>query len=232
MNKLNATTIRALLTLPRDFGYRGDLPLTSRDGAPTWTLGPVIETRDSDALERSNARVLKRALENEGYSEGCDWQSTHAGHWAVGRVEHLSYRVLDSLCTVCDGRGQIWTPPQDGKWGFETECKACDGFGGALSEVAGFIHGWFDSLSDYPIADETDYYEVQAEEGAEYIGRHFAHLVSDSGLQEDWIGEVMSALESDDWTNENAVKDALEDLGYLRCDEDDALEDIGYPREL
>ncbi len=59
----------------------------------TWSLGPVIVTRDSGTLDRANAEALKRHLatmpEMARY-----WTITRCSHWAVGWVEHLSYQVV------------------------------------------------------------------------------------------------------------------------------------------
>ncbi len=58
----------------------------------TWVYGPVIETRDSDPVDRSNARVLVKML-SERYPD--EYYTTDANHWGVGWVTHLCYRVKD-----------------------------------------------------------------------------------------------------------------------------------------
>jgi hypothetical protein len=83
--------IKEALARPDSFGYFGDD--TDRMFV-TWALGPVIEHRDSGLLDRSNAAVLKRELgKHPEWSD--DWRITEASHWAVGHVDHLSYRVID-----------------------------------------------------------------------------------------------------------------------------------------
>lgn len=54
------------LKIPSDFGYSGKLPI-----GETWSLGPVIRTRDSDLLEQSNADALIRFLQTgtRGYRQ-------------------------------------------------------------------------------------------------------------------------------------------------------------------
>jgi hypothetical protein len=59
-----------------------------------WALGPVINRRDADLIEQSNARALLALLERETALEGM-WEIHRLGHWAVGWVEHLSMKVLD-----------------------------------------------------------------------------------------------------------------------------------------
>lgn len=84
--------IRKALSRPSDFGYFGE----KDDGMfDTWALGPVIVHRDSDALARSNAEALRRYLATLPELDE-DWRITGASHWAVGHVDHLSYRVIDA----------------------------------------------------------------------------------------------------------------------------------------
>jgi hypothetical protein len=80
----------ALIKLPSDFGYYGDLPV-----GDTWTLGPVIRHRDSGPLDESNAAAIVARFTELFGPEGEDqgWEVTRCGHWAVGWVEHLSFRV-------------------------------------------------------------------------------------------------------------------------------------------
>jgi len=83
-----------LLARPSDFGWFGDKDRMFQ----TWALGPVIEHRDSGLLAKSNARVLKRELARAaaaGEIEPESWEIVGCSHWAVGHVDHLSYRVLD-----------------------------------------------------------------------------------------------------------------------------------------
>lgn len=88
--KLN---IDRLLTPPSDFGFH-DYDHPARVTPSRWTLGPVLRTRDSGLLEQSNASVLIARLE-ESSELSEDWRETHAGHWACGWVDHLSFRVLE-----------------------------------------------------------------------------------------------------------------------------------------
>lgn len=81
--------IERALARPSSFGYSGDRD----DMFTSWALGPVIETRDSDLIERSNAAALVKWLESDDACEGT-WEVTRCAHWAVGWVDHLSYRVL------------------------------------------------------------------------------------------------------------------------------------------
>lgn len=91
---------REAVKKPKDFGYSGG----NDDMFETWALGPVIETRDSAVLERANAAALTRHLESLSSKDALysgdppfseDWEVTRASHWAVGWVDHLSFRALD-----------------------------------------------------------------------------------------------------------------------------------------
>lgn len=88
--------IKQWLKRPDSFAYYGDLPI-----GETWSQGPVIRTRDSDLMEESNADALIKWLESKTELEDL-WQIQNASHWAVGWVDHLSFRVLNDDGTVCD----------------------------------------------------------------------------------------------------------------------------------
>ncbi len=81
--------VREALKQPSDFGHHSDLPLFE-----TWSLGPVILSRDSKLLEQSNHDALIRHLESDP-SLADDWQILTVNHWAVGWVEHLAFRAVD-----------------------------------------------------------------------------------------------------------------------------------------
>jgi hypothetical protein len=82
--------IKGMLKVPRDFGYSGN----NRDMFKTWTLGPIIQHRDSGLLEQSNAKAIQEYLESMPDLND-DWEITSCNHWGVGWVDHLSFRVLD-----------------------------------------------------------------------------------------------------------------------------------------
>lgn len=59
-----------------------------------WLVAPVTQTRDSDALDRSNFRVAVRELHTANC--GDDWQIHRFGHWGPGWFEIILVRP-DSL---------------------------------------------------------------------------------------------------------------------------------------
>jgi len=80
------------LRMPSDFGYHGDLPI-----GKTWSLGPMILNRDSGPLEQANAQSVRTAF-TEAFGEESEdngWTVTRCNHWAVGWVEHLSFKAID-----------------------------------------------------------------------------------------------------------------------------------------
>jgi len=88
---VSAKHLKQLLQAPSDFGYFGD----DKDKMfVTWSLGPVIEHRDSGLLTQSNAAFLQKLLESEpAFNE--KWRITECNHWAVGWVKHLSFEAAD-----------------------------------------------------------------------------------------------------------------------------------------
>lgn len=134
-------TVADMLKRPDSFGYFGGDTRMFK----TWSFGPVIETRDSGALERANARALLAALPREGFVEDTsdsgspgeeglgDYYTTEANHWAVGWVKHLCFRVLEE--------------------------------DGSTSRIATFLEEWFRGLAEsYSVADEDLLAEEEAED--------------------------------------------------------------------
>jgi hypothetical protein len=86
------TDITDALRMPSDFGYSGHLPI-----GETWSLGPMILNRDSGPLEQANSQSVREAFTaafgDEGEENG--WVVTRCNHWAVGWVDHLSFKAID-----------------------------------------------------------------------------------------------------------------------------------------
>jgi len=105
----------------------------------TWTLGPVIEHRDSNVLDRSNAVALYRFLRSDP-SLAEEYTIERASHWAVGWVEHLSFHAYDS---------------DDDKTKRPTR-------------IARILAAWFTYLDEqHPVADEDLLSEMEQEEANE-----------------------------------------------------------------
>lgn len=85
--------IREALERPGSFGLSSDHE-HANEMFKTWSLGPVIEHRDSGTLDKANAEALRRHLASDP-TLADDYCETGASHWAVGWVTHLSFRVLD-----------------------------------------------------------------------------------------------------------------------------------------
>lgn len=199
---LTPDEIDKALARPDSFGYFGGKD-DEADGVrmfDTWALGPVIEHRDSGLLDKSNAAVLKRELEKRPEWED-DWRITPCNHWAVGWVDHLSYRVIESeeYPTV--------TP------------------------IARFLKEWFRYLrEEYPIADEDHWSMLEMEATGEWLSQEGPREASALGfkLPDDWYGRVTdwwdahdsSALESCDDQGACPSRDqwraAFEGCGFQR----------------
>lgn len=137
------------LTRPSDFGYYGDLPLFQSLGF-TFT-----QTRDSDALGRSNYRTILRDLlkaTEEISDDTAEYvQEVHCSHWAYGWAEHIAVRVLhdqDREITV-----ENLTPV------FVAAVKAAS------------------ALENYPVYDESDYSALESEEVHEAFDNEWNAMV-------------------------------------------------------
>lgn len=82
---------KKLLERPRYYRHEGEDKYFD-----TWSLGPVIKTRDSDLVTRANYKSIKVILSKEYPldSENCPWEISHCRHDAVGWVRHLSFQVF------------------------------------------------------------------------------------------------------------------------------------------
>lgn len=86
--------IKAALEYPGNFGYHGD----NDELFKTWALGPVVLTRDSRMFEESNHAALKRVSEylvKENVLNDENFEFMSCDHWAVGWVEHFSFKVVE-----------------------------------------------------------------------------------------------------------------------------------------
>ncbi len=165
----------------------------------TWSLGPVMRTRDSSLLDESNAGALLSALEDaerDGEIEPDSWEVIRCNHWAVGWVDHLAFRVI-----LDDG---------------------------APSNVFRFLTGWNDMLAEYPVADEEDYSRREYDEAIETIEMFGRHVIVDKA-PEGWPALVFSWLweHSEECFNgdentpsEQHIKTALTALGLAEDDEE------------
>jgi hypothetical protein len=88
--------IEEALTGPEHFIYFGDLPIGT-----TWSIGPVIQHRDSTLIEQANAIALRKELSEHPEFEN-DWLIERMNHWAVGWVAHLCFRAINEDGTATD----------------------------------------------------------------------------------------------------------------------------------
>lgn len=161
-----AEAVKKYLKAPSDFAYFGELPIFT-----TWTLGPTINHRDADLMDKSNARFIKAVFE-EAFgpeSEECDpptgkWAIITCSHWAVGWVEHLAFEVLTPEGNVS---------PALEKW-LEIEKQ----------------------MENYPVLDEDDYSEREWEAVEENLA-NFDWSDWQVDLPDDWRSEVWNASDFD-----------------------------------
>ncbi len=192
--------IKQAIKRPSDFGYSGDLDLFN-----TWALGPVIEHRDSGLLDQSNSAAIQAELEK--HPEFNDqWEITHCGHWAVGWVDHLSYKVIENRRAVLH----------------TTVTK--------IAPVALFIRDLYEQLDDYPILNEDDYsqreYDATYENiknEASYVARRNAVALPDNYVDMLWVwfdNNNQRAIENTDdqggYPSEDELTEAFTALGWMK----------------
>ena len=196
--KINRDKVQAyckkLLERPSDFGYHGNL-----DMFKTWSLGPVIEHRDSTLLDQSNAQEIKRIFE-QADPDSKDWTVVHCGHWAVGWVDHLSMRVYKRVLHTY-----------------------------APTKILLVWQDIENSLEDYPVLNEGDYSEREynatlegIEDAASYFARqHDVDLPEDySDILFSWFWDnLQSAVESSDdrggYPSDSELEEAFIALNWL-----------------
>ena len=134
---MSPVEIKEVCSLPSDFGWQDPADEEGEEG--TWTLGPLVDMRDSDPLLQANGQTMVAVMTELFGSEGIEagWQITRCRHWGWGWVEHLSCRALDA---------EGMPTPQIG----------------ALLAMA-------DRMADYPILDEDLYSRLNLESQLEDI---------------------------------------------------------------
>jgi hypothetical protein len=111
---------------PRDFDWEG---FRDSHGWNEIALAPFVQTRDSDALDVSNYRVILADL-REVSKDSVD--DTRWGHWGFGWMEAILF----------------------------------DPTSGPVAEA---VMKWESSLQGYPVADESDFSELESEQFEEYV---------------------------------------------------------------
>lgn len=178
----------------------------------TWSLGPVFKHRDSDSIQRANAISLMKVLEADPALVG--WRVTRCHHWAVGHVEHLTFRVL---CKMKSRDDKQWAVPS--RPGYK------------LTRIARFVKLWFDDLAEYPIADEDELSRIEYEDAITTIESQASSCLSGTELElidnlpDTWLNSIFEILSSDGsidhssdgaWVNEDKLLAALKTLKLVR----------------
>jgi len=181
--------IHKALKRPESFGYSG----YNKEMFETWALGPVIRTRDSGLLEQSNADALEDYLQSDPSLED-EWEITGANHWAVGWVDHLSFRVIDENGepTRISRVIKKWFEDLDGYPIADEEDYSRRELEATVENIE---QVGMSMVSDD--ATETWPYDVY------------------SWLSNNYPSEIESREDQGGYPSDDSVKEALEDLGYL-----------------
>lgn len=191
--------IDELLKQPRDCFINSDHP-ASQD-PEHWCVGPVILTRDSGLLAQANAISLKDHLKATPGIHG-SWEIHTFNHWAVGWVEHLSFKVLKK------------------------------GPGKKTTKIYGVIKDWFDGLSDYPVADDELLSRLEYEAGLAAIEGEGSRYLKDGAdeawveLVYRWLSDHCAReLEDHDgngpYPSREAVQEAMRAVGVHEEEEEE-----------
>lgn len=76
--------------------YLRDLPGGYKEPNKDWYIGPVGHSRDSDAVEESNWRVVVKELNNLDPS-GEHYEIHRFGHFAVGWIEEIAFKPFSII---------------------------------------------------------------------------------------------------------------------------------------
>jgi hypothetical protein len=187
------------LERPSSFGYHGDRPMFI-----TWSLGPVIETRDSGLIAQSNAaswKAIMEEAEGNGTIEKDSWEVISCNHWGPGWVDHLSFQAIKD----------------------EESREPTNAFRLVMETVA--------ALQEYPILDDSDHSQREYDAALESIQQNAPSVVEN--VPEDWPQKVFSAIwemdgekqehlcDSDEgvYVPEELIAEALQELGWRACTE-------------
>jgi hypothetical protein len=152
----------------------------------------ISQTRDSDALQRSNFSVISEDMISR-FPNDCEIM--RSSHWAVGWVEHLVVRVLKS----------DYKPSMPIDWEFTEAFEA--------------ICEWSDALASYPIADESDYSRREHEELVEYIGNESyetEHKIDGLTIEFEYVDNLPEdhAEQIATWLFENRSISTVDEVDY------------------
>lgn len=101
--------LRVILARPGSMHLRSETPHFA-EMFTTWSLGPVVLTRDSSPLDRANWIVLSQLL----FEFADQFEVIHMSHWACGWCDHLAFHAAvdgkaTPLCEALEGWFQIRT---------------------------------------------------------------------------------------------------------------------------
>jgi hypothetical protein len=198
MNRLREITeeeIEQALRHPGSFGYSGD-----RDMFNTWSLGPMLETRDSGMIAKSNAHAMTtelQRLEEAGEIEPDSWEVISCGHWGCGWVEQLTFQAIDD--------------------------------DGEPTRVFSHIMEMVDCINEHVVLDSSDHSEREYAAQLESIENNAPGLRDglpkdwqDQVFGWLWANQQNEAFDGDDRTYvpESCVSDACEALGFVEEEEE------------
>lgn len=178
--------IEKVLKRPDSYMHFGD-----KRTFDTWSIGPVVLTRDSEIIDEANYKVLVaslKAAEEAGDIEPDSYELTRASHWAVGWVEHLGFMA-------------------------RTES-------GEMTNVGRWVHAWLGMLQNYPAASDEVLSAMEYEASLKAVIEMASHHPFNVELTEQQAYDALAMLEENEslrgeWPRENKLRDALVTLKIL-----------------
>lgn len=165
----------------------------------TWSIGPTITHRDATILQQANCNALLRELRSDPSLKN-EWKIVRCSHWAVGWCEHLAFHVIERINGISK-----------------------------TTRIARFIEDWFQSLADYPCADDGEFSKLECESAIEYLQQE---VTVRKGAPDDWADQLHTELcrrHSDQmdhlgdgtpcWDNAS-ITTALTSLGFQPLDDE------------
>jgi hypothetical protein len=138
----------------------------NEDMFKTWGFTGIDQNRDSGLIAKSNYKAITSDLIKR-YPE--DFEIEQYSHWLCGWVDRLTCRILKNEGEVSEDN---------------------------ITEAFKKVIEWHEQLSDYPIADESNYYNIVYEAAIDEIYDMDEHLqeMVDKEIRSDWADCIYVAL--------------------------------------
>jgi len=177
----------------------------------TWSFAGINWTKNSgDILNESNFHVISKDL-MERYPDDFDIVGTN--HWAVGSLDQLRVRVLKN----------------EGEVVYDN-----------LTDAFKALMEWHDTLQDYPIADESDFYDREYEAEVKDVAYRLKYdeplkyVIHVAGDHEELASDLVYQVNQYDYcsyaepASDDQLLEAAFELGLCKFEESEFWNDWAY----